>query len=92
MEKRYTSIALYKKGIVYRYTFITPIDIRVNTFCDYLIDTYTDEYATFPTDIGHFVTYQAKEQQMPIRYSTQCLGNIFTHPIQIFLFILKFEK
>jgi hypothetical protein len=40
----------YKKVIIYRYTSIVPIDIRVNTFCDYLIDTYEyiDENATFP--------------------------------------------
>jgi hypothetical protein len=30
-----------------RYTSIVPINIRVNTFCDYLIDTYIDESATF---------------------------------------------
>jgi hypothetical protein len=30
----------YKKGIIYRYTSIAQIDIRVNTFCNYLIDTY----------------------------------------------------
>jgi hypothetical protein len=31
-----------------RCTSIAPIDIQVNTFCDYLIDTYIDENATFP--------------------------------------------
>jgi hypothetical protein len=39
----------YKKGIIYMYTSIVPIDIRVNTFCDYFIDTYIDENATFPS-------------------------------------------
>jgi hypothetical protein len=37
-----------KKGIIYRYTPIAPIDNPVNTFCDYLIDTSIDENATFP--------------------------------------------
>jgi hypothetical protein len=40
---------------------------------------------------GHHVTYQAKEQQqMPVKHFTQRLGNIFIHPIQIFLFFMKF--
>jgi hypothetical protein len=30
-----------------RYISIVPIDIRVNTFCDHLIDTYIDENVTF---------------------------------------------
>jgi hypothetical protein len=48
MEKKYTSIA--------------PIDIRVTTFCDYLIDTYIDENATFSLCLRSSFTYQAKEQ------------------------------
>jgi hypothetical protein len=32
-----------------KYTSITPIDIRVNTFYDYFIDTYIDENAAFPS-------------------------------------------
>jgi hypothetical protein len=31
-----------------KYTSIAPIDIQVNTFCDYLINTCIDENATFP--------------------------------------------
>jgi hypothetical protein len=37
MEKRYTSIA--------------PINIQVNTYCYYLIDTYIDENATIPPNL-----------------------------------------
>jgi hypothetical protein len=44
----------------------------------------------FPRIFGHRVTYQAKEQQMPVRHFTQPLGNNFIHPIQIFLFFMKF--
>jgi hypothetical protein len=44
----------------------------------------------FPRIFGHRVTYQAKEQQMPMRHFTQRLGNIFIHPIQIFWFFMKF--
>jgi hypothetical protein len=41
----------------------------------------------FPRIFGR-VTYQAKEHQMPVRHFTQRLGNIFIHPIQIFLFFM----
>jgi hypothetical protein len=44
----------------------------------------------FPRTFGHRVTYQAKEQQMPVRHFTLRLTNIFIHPIQIFLFFMKF--
>jgi hypothetical protein len=32
-------LCCYKKCVIYRYTSIALVDIRVNTFCDYLIDT-----------------------------------------------------
>jgi hypothetical protein len=68
MEKMYTSIA--------------PIDIRVHTFCDHLIDTCVDENATFPRIFGHRVMYQVKEQQMLVRhFTTQRSGYIFNRPI-----------
>jgi hypothetical protein len=41
----------------------------------------------FPRIFDHRVTYQAKEQQMPVRHLTKRLENIFIHPIQIFLFL-----
>jgi hypothetical protein len=75
----------YKKGIIYRYTSFAPIDFRIDTFWNYLIDTYIDENTTFPRIFGHHVTYQTKEQQMPVRHFTQRLGNIFIYHIQIFL-------
>jgi hypothetical protein len=47
MEKGIHLLRRYKKGIIDRYISIAPIDIRVNTFCHYLIDTYIDENANF---------------------------------------------
>jgi hypothetical protein len=46
----------------------------------------------FPRIFGHRVTYQAKEQQMPVRHFTQRLGNIFIHPIQIFVVFYEVLK
>jgi hypothetical protein len=43
----------------------------------------------FPRIFGR-VTYQAKEQQMPVRNFIQRLKNIFIRSIQIFLFFMKF--
>jgi hemerythrin superfamily protein len=62
---------------------------ELHTFSDYLIDTYSyiDENATFSPIFGHRVTYQAKEQQMPVRHFTQLLGNFLFTPFKFFCFL-----
>jgi hypothetical protein len=45
----------------------------------------------FPRIFGRRVTCQAKEQQMLVRHFTQRLGNIFIHPIRIFLLFMKLK-
>jgi hypothetical protein len=73
-----------------RYTSIEPIDIRVIHFAITSLIHILIKMQLFPYIFGHRVTYQAKEQQMPVRHFTQRLGNIFIHSIQIFLFFMKF--
>lgn len=78
-------------GICFAVDFmgIKPMDERIDKFCDYLVDIYIlMKMQLFHLIFGHRVTYQAKEQQMPVSCFTRCLGNIFIHSNQIFLFYM----
>jgi hypothetical protein len=85
----------HKKGIIYTINFLGTHLLRRSIFelIHFAIISLIHilmKIQLFPRIFGHCVTYQAKEQQIPVRFFFEGLVNIFIHPIQIFLFFMKF--
>jgi hypothetical protein len=79
----------YKTDIIYKYTSFAPIDIRVNTFCDYVIDTYIDKNASFPPYLWSPCNISGERTTNACKAFHSAFGKYFIYPIQIFLFFMK---
>jgi hypothetical protein len=82
----------YKKGIIYRHTSIASIDIKVNTFCNYLIDTYIDENATFLSYLWSSCNISDKRTTNACEAFHSAFGKYFYSPhpnIFVFYEVLK---